>query len=344
MKKALEKLELVDNLNDAVYTVDVKSLSFTSLNRAGEKLTGYKKAEILNKPIILVIAPQYLPLVKKMIAKKQRKDIATIYEIEIVRKDGSMVPVEISSKAKFENGKPTEIMGVARDVSERKLHQQERDVFISLITHEIKNPLTTIKLYTELLGKKLAKDKKNAEYFSTISENIRKIEDLMNDFLGITQMQVGKFVIVKEKYDLNEEIDKLIKAVQRYAPQKIHRVGEITSFVNADKNRINQVISNLLSNAIKYSPDSEEIIVEVSNTKENVAVNVKDFGVGISKEDRKNIFELFTRTKHASQSQIQGHGIGLYFCREIIKYHKGKIGVVSVLGKGSTFYFTIPIR
>jgi PAS domain S-box-containing protein len=337
--------DLIDNLNDAVYTVDVESLKFTSVNKAGEKLTGYNQKELIKTPISNVIPEKYSPIVKKMIARKNKKDTSTIYEIEIKRKDGLMIPVEISSRAEFKDGVPVTILGIARDITNRKLHQQERDIFIGLITHEIKNPLTTIKLYTELLQKKYSKkDQKTAEAFSTISDSVLTIEELMNDFLGVTQMQLGKFIIRKEVFDLNEVVDRLISYYKRYSPHKIMRVGKVKHEVFADKNRISQVISNLLSNAIKYSADAKKILIHLNQTEKEVIVKVEDFGVGIPKEELKQIFELFTRTKHATQSNIKGHGLGLYFSREIIKYHKGKIWVETVLGKGSKFIFKIPFK
>jgi PAS domain S-box-containing protein len=336
--------DLVNNLNDAVYIVDVESLHFMSVNKAGEKLTGYSENELLKTPIFRVIPEKYLSIVKKMITKKNKKDISTIYEIEIIRKDGTIIPVEISSKARFVDGRPTAILGIARDISERKALQQERDIFISLITHEIKNPLTTIKLYTELLQKKYPKkDKQAAEIFSVVLDNINIIEELMTDFLGISQMQLGKFVINKERFDLNHEVDRLIKYYQRYSSHKLTRKGEIEDLVFADKHRISQVISNLLSNAIKYSPEAKEIIIHLSQVRNKINVTIEDFGVGIPEDEQKQIFNLFTRTKHATQSNIRGHGLGLYFAKEIIRYHKGKLWVESTLGKGSKFSFRIPI-
>jgi PAS domain S-box-containing protein len=346
MKRVSEKYyeHLVDNLNDAVYTVSTANLNFTSLNVTGEKLTGYTKKELLKTPISAIIAPEYLPLVKKMIARKQKRDTSTIYEIEIIRKDGVQIPVEISSRAILDNGNPVEILGIARDISERKLHEHQRDVFISLITHEIKNPLTSIKLYTQILQNLHKRDSKSKLPLEVISTQVKAMEELMNDFLSVTQMQIGKFKLLKEKYDLDEVINEVIRAYTSTSGHKIIKKGSIKTKVTGDRNRISQVLSNLLSNAIKYSPKAGEIVIFVVRNKSKVSVSVTDFGVGIPKSEQRKIFEIFSRTTHAMQSQIKGHGLGLYFCREIIKFHKGKLWVESALGTGSTFSFSIPLR
>lgn len=345
MKRREERYkEIIENLNDAVYTVDLKTLTFTSVNIVGEKLTGYRRPELLKTHITKVIPPEYLPLVKKMIAKKRNNDASTIYEIEIVKKNGTRVPVEISSRAIYENEVPVEILGIARDISERKMHEQQRNIFISLIAHEIKNPLTSIKLYTELLTKHIKHDEKAQSFLKPLGQQMDTIEQLVKEFLDINHMRMGKFTIKKEKFNLNDVIDETISTYAASTNHKIVKKGKMDFPVIGDRERICQVLSNLISNAIKYSPDESEIIISASKTKTHITVNVQDFGNGISKAEQKRIFELFFRTKYSEESNVNGHGLGLYICQEIIKRHKGKLWVESKETKGSIFYFTLPLK
>lgn len=335
--------QLIKEVNDAVYTVDVASGVFTSVNKAAERMTGYTKKELLLMPFPQILVSEYAPLVKQMIARKVKRNTPTVYEIEIVRKDGSVVPVEVSSRLIKNEGKP-EIIGIARDISERKNIERQKEIFVSLLTHEIKNPLTTMSMHLQML-EKLHKHMTEGRAYTSISAlrlQVQSLNNLMNDFLEVNQLALGKFSITKTRYSLDSLVDDVIHAF----PKQKHTIlkqGELSIHVHADKNRINQVLYNLISNAIKYSPDAKEIIVSITKKNKQVTVSVKDFGVGIPKEELKHMFKLFYRTKYAQNSNTRGHGLGLYIAQQILLSHKGKIWVESEVGKGSTFSFSIPV-
>jgi PAS domain S-box-containing protein len=331
--------EIIENLNDAVYTVDIPSLRFTSVNAAGERLTGYTKKEILSITVAHIVASKHLPIVKKMIRQK-RKRKETIYEVDIVRKDGSHVPVEISSRAIYENDTPVEIIGVARDITERKIMEMQRNVFVSLLTHEIKNPLTAIGMYFSLL-KKSVTEKAALQHIASINSQLRAIDGLLADFMDASQLRTGKFALQFEPVDMNT----LIQEITQDYPAISHRLvveGNVKKKVWGDRNRIRQVLTNLLSNAIKYSSDESRIITSLSEKDEAVVISVADSGFGIPKEEQRQIFDLFMRTTEASKKNIRGNGLGLYICREIVKGHKGKIWLKSAVGVGSTFFVSLP--
>ncbi len=332
---------LIEQLNDAVYTVNFDSLNFTSANKAAEKLTGYSRKELLSMTVAQIIVPEYLPTVKKMISLKAKNEQSTIYEIEIIQKNGHHIPVEISSLALYNLNKPVEILGVARNIKERKEIEQQRNIFISLISHEIKNPLTTINGYLEILKRHLKNDSKSLNYLQTISRQTDSINNLMNDFLDITQMKVGKFRIFKEPFDLNLAIKEVMEAHNSDSGE-IMLKGKVKTIINADRNRICQVITNLLSNSIKYGSDGEPIIISVKENTKELIVQIADSGPGIPKSEQKQIFDLFVRTRGALNSKTKGHGLGLFICREIITLHKGKIWLESIPGQGSTFSFSLP--
>jgi PAS domain S-box-containing protein len=335
--------QLIDNVNDAVYTVDLKTGKFTTVNKAGERLTGYPLKDLLNMSFLDVIAPDSISLVRKKISQKVKKDVSTIYEIEIIRKDGSKLPVEVSSRAVYSDGDVVEILGVARNIEERKHLEHQKDIFLSLLTHEIKNPLATIKGYTELLHKK-SKDEKSRGYLTQMNKQIDELVTLMNDFLEVSKVRVGKFGISKEDLDISKLIKEVLSTYQRgVSTHEIVFKGK-GGKVLADKTRITQVLLNLINNAVKYSPNAGKVVVNSYKDHKGITVSVQDFGVGIPKSDLKKVFDLFFRVNEEAHRKIKGYGLGLFITREIIKSHKGKLWVESEVGRGSTFFFTLPTK
>lgn len=339
-------LHLVEHLNDAVYTVDAKTLKFTSLNPAGATLTGYTQEELIGGLVTSIIAPESLNTVKKMIGQKMRKNLPTIYEVELIRKDGRRIPIEISSRMLYEKGEPVEILGIARDITERKLAERQKEIFFSLITHEIKNPLTSISMYTQLLRKKAQKeqDMKDAEMLNVIESQVTAITQLMSDFMEVNQLQLKQFTIKKEPFDLNAVVNEVTTMFSKRATKHtIKKLGKVKQLVNADRQRIYQVLVNLVSNAIKYSAPGSTVTIKVKESTNGIRVSVIDQGLGIAKEEQKAVFDLFYRIAQEKQQSIKGHGLGLYICQEIIHSHNGSITLTSEVGKGSTFSFYIPL-
>jgi PAS domain S-box-containing protein len=332
-----------ENTNDAVYTTDLLG-NFTSVNPAGERMTGYKRKELLKQNFSILMDAQALSLVTKMMRRKIAQDVPTVYEVEIMRKDGSRVPIEINSRILKENGKPVGILGIARDITERKVLERHKEVFFGLISHEIKTPLSAIKLLSELLQKANgAFDTKHRNYAAMITDQVNKLDLLMKDFLDITQMNTGKFAIEKQLFDLNSSMKNVIATFNNsLSSQRIIYKRKGIVKINADRNRIEQVVTNLISNAIKYSPPDTKIIISTRLGK-NIMVTIFNEGQEIPKENQKNIFELFYRLSTHQKEQIEGHGLGLYICKEIIEGHKGSIGVLSKKGKGTTFHFSLPL-
>lgn len=335
---------IIEDVNDAIYTTDLLG-NFTSINPAGERMTGYTQKEFLKMHMSAVVSPKSLALVKKMISKKIKNDVATVYEIEIMRKDGRKFPVEISSRSLFENGKVVGIIGIARDITERKTLEQQKDMFFSLITHEIKNPLSSIKAFAEVLKRYHNKrnEDKPRHYASMIDDQVDKLTVLVNDFLDISKMNTGKFSLKKEKFDLQELVNTVVEALQD--SNKNHTIlvqGKGKKYINGDPRRIEQVLNNLILNAIKYSPDNSKISVAVEKDTKRTYVHVTDEGPGIPEDSLATVFELFYRLEKHRASTITGHGMGLYICKQILLSHKGEIWAQNAKGKGAKFSFALP--
>lgn len=232
-------------------------------------------------------------------------------------------------------------------VSERKLLEERKDDFISMASHELRTPITSLKLYAELVNGRL-KEKKFAEskkYLSKLNDQIYKLTSLVIDLLDVTRIQSGKLQIVKEPFNINLLIADIVEMLQRTTEIHVFIVkGRSRKIITGDKDRVYQVLVNLLTNAIKYSPDGGKIIIQCKDLKTKLQVSVKDSGVGIDKNHLQKIFEKLYRVPGKEKNIAQGLGIGLFVSSEIIKLHRGKIWAESKKGRGSTFYFTLPAR
>lgn len=235
---------------------------------------------------------------------------------------------------------------VEKNLALREKLEKHKDEFIGIASHELKTPITTMKAYTQILQKRLIQkgDRTDQQLIKNINEQANRLTNLVDDLLNVSKLESGTVTFQKKPFDLNKLIKKVIGDMQ--LSNGFHRIlkeGKLLEKIIGDEGRIEQVLDNLFTNAIKYSPKADKIIVRVSNSKSEALVSVQDFGVGIAKKDREKVFERFYRTNEKNEKNISGFGLGLYIASEIVKRHGGKIWVESKRGKGSTFYFTLPL-
>lgn len=226
-----------------------------------------------------------------------------------------------------------------------------RDEFISVASHEMKTPLTSMKLQAQMIKRALERNNTSfnpLEKLKTLVDQTdrqtERLERLINDMLDISRIRTGKLTIHKEEFEFSE----LVKDVIQRMKEQFYEIPGGTPFTSYcensqgswDKMRIEQVITNLLTNSIKYG-NKQKIEVYVEGNKDMVLLKVKDYGLGISKEFQEKIFRRFERGG-ISAKEISGLGLGLYITQQIVKSHGGKIWVESAIGKGSTFYVELP--
>lgn len=223
------------------------------------------------------------------------------------------------------------------------INQQRKDEFISIASHELKTPLTTIKGYLELLNE--MEDKQpNKQFVENAWKNVNKLEKLVKDLLDVSKIQSGQLELTMNEFNIDTLLSEAVASVQMISGS--HKISREDNFngemIWGDRSRIEQVLVNLLSNAIKYSPGERLVIISGNKTDSDMVIKVRDFGIGIPKNEQSNIFERFYRTKDISIT-ISGFGLGLYICRDIIRRHNGKIWVETE-EKGSSFYFSLPLK
>lgn len=251
----------------------------------------------------------------------------------------------------YDEGRIKNWVGTFTDIDDQKKVEKEKDEFLSIASHELKTPLTSIKAYVQLLERKLKLDKESSEagFVAKVQGQIEKLNTLITDLLDVSKIENGKLKINKKPVNLENLINNAIETIIQTHDQrevKIERHGTKPDIlIPLDEIRIEQVLINFLTNAIKYSPDNNQVIVTtfVDEEVEEVRVNVTDFGIGIPDFKQDAVFKKFYRVEESSL-QFQGMGIGLFICSEIIKQHHGSVGVSSIVDEGSTFYFTLPLN
>jgi len=234
-------------------------------------------------------------------------------------------------------------IGAAVDITEQKQLQNQKDEFLSIASHELKTPITSMKAYLQVLSKMLDDrgDKSLISFAAKANKQVNKLTSLISDLLDVTKIQAGKMVLNITPVDLNDLVNSFNEQHLLSDKHYITVKGSCNVMVNGDWHRLEQVMENLISNASKYSPDSDEIIITIEQLPDKVKISVTDFGIGIPEEKLSLVFDRFFRVEKTSQ-QFSGLGLGLFISYQIVKQHGGEMGVTSKEGVGSTFWFSLP--
>ena len=233
-------------------------------------------------------------------------------------------------------------------VSEARYEMEnQKDEFIGFVSHELKNPLSSVRGFSQLISRSIKKykDEKVEAYAREIRAQADKMLELINDLLDITKIEIGKFAYREEIFVMDDVVRDVILHQKILTPNRDIRlnIGRIKRVIVGDKYRLRQVLVNLLTNAIKYAPDTKPIFVKLKTSQDMMLISIKDAGIGISKDEQNLIFDRYYRTQSVQKRRSEGLGLGLFITDQIIKHHKGKIWVESQVGKGSTFYVSLPV-
>jgi len=236
------------------------------------------------------------------------------------------------------------------ELRETKAVNKMKTEFLARTSHELKTPLTPLLMQLQLLQKgnfgKMAP--KQEESVVMIERNIKRLNALITDILYYSRSSAGKLKLDKKPTSLKPLFENVVRIMSNKARTKeisiSLKIGKIP-LVDCDSNRVTEVVINLIDNAIKFSEKKSQILVEIKKEKKHAVVSIKDTGIGISKENMPKLFFPFTQFSTVSTREHGGTGIGLSISQNLVKLHGGKIWAESKgLGKGATFYFTLPIK
>jgi PAS domain S-box-containing protein len=328
-----------EGVADAILIADAEGRYLDANPRASE-LLGYTRDELLQLRVADVVAAA--PAWTEAEYARMKAQGCWAGELDLRRKDGSLVPVEARATA-VALPAGTIYLSAIRDITERRAVERMQREFLSMVTHELRNPVTSIRGYAQLMMRRGRYVEGAAEVMVT---QAKRLERIIDDLLDVSRLEAGGLQLHREPVDLVA----LVRAAaeQAQALTRAHSVrveapdGPLVG--QWDATRLQQVLHNLLSNAIKYSPDGGPIVVRVAAAAAEAQVSVTDQGIGIAPEALPKLFSRFFRTDAARTTGVQGLGLGLHICKALVEAHGGRMWVASVPGQGSTFTFTLPFH
>ncbi len=258
---------------------------------------------------------------------------------------GKKIMLLNAHRVEFDGDFKDRILLAIEDITERKAIEQRKDDFLSIASHELKTPLTTVMGYVQMMKRTMPENA--SEKFRNVIEktdtHVGRLNQLLSELLDMSKIQTGNIELHKEPFDFDKMVRDTIEGLQAATPSvKINVLGKTGVLLNGDESHIVQVLTNLISNAIKYSPESQNVEIYLSLISNFVKVSVKDYGMGISEDEITKVFGRFYRVS-ATQKSFPGLGIGLYICEQIVTNHGGTLWVESKINEGSLFSFTLPI-
>ncbi|WP_217532988.1 response regulator [Vibrio metschnikovii] len=337
----------------------------TAFNAGAEHLLGYSKHEMIGKQ-----TPASLHLEEEVAARSVELTALLGYPVEgfrvfvdiaeqenhekrewtYVHKNGRHIPVSlIVTTMRNEAGEITGYLGIAEDITEYKRMNKMKSEFISTVSHELRTPLTSISGALGLIiGSRFEElPDKTQKLLKTAHRNSQRLSHLINDLLDIEKIAAGKLHFDMRLHELTPLVEQAIETNQHYGSSRDVSIRLIcdanTVLVHVDSQRLLQVLANLLSNAIKFSSDHGQVIVEVTTDNSKAIVSVIDQGPGINQAFRERIFQRFAQADSSDTRAKEGTGLGLAISRELIERMGGQIDFESTMGKGSRFFFVLPL-
>ncbi len=349
-REALLFRAIIDSSDDAIISKSLDGI-ITSWNKSAERLFGYMAAEVIGKPITILIPPDRLNEEPEILARLRRGERVDHFQTIRRRKDGSLLHISLTiSPVKDRDGNIVGASKIARDITENKrveaeLRRANHDLeqFALSASHDLQEPLRSLKIYSELLTRNHAAklDGEALDFLSFIRNGAIRMEKLVSDLLAYTQ--VPKFQEPTELADANEAVTEAIQALA-------NSVQEAGACISADAlpsvrmhpAHLQQLFQNLIGNAIKYRRPQQRPSVRITAHRQDREwiFAVSDNGIGIASEYKEQVFDLFKRL-HSDQ-EYSGTGIGLAICKRIVELYHGRIWVESEPGQGCTFRFTVP--
>lgn len=334
--------KLIDESPNAVIITN-KDAKIIYVNRAWEQLTGYAFGEVKGKSPRILQSGKTPKEVYQCMWQTLKAGRPFISESVIdKRKDGSLFHTH-SSIFPVKKNKIVYYAQVLHDITDRKQIDDIKNAFLSVAGHELKTPLTTVKLLTQrLMQQRNGSEQLSGSVLASLAimnKEISRLTTLVNDILDTSRIETGKLALRYEKVYLADFIAEVAMKVSMIYPKYHIRFDKVPQLsVSIDPTRIEQVLVNLLNNAVKHSKEGSIITIYAKEKSRIIKISVHDQGEGIAKEKLPFVFEKFYQ---ATEKPSSGFGIGLYIAKEIIQAHKGTVSVESTIGKGSTFSFSL---
>ncbi|TKK69922.1 PAS domain S-box protein [Ilyomonas limi] len=350
LKDAEERLRLAAEATGmATFDMDMQTYNIIYSPRLLE-IFGYANTEDQNvmprSKLFERIHPDDLAIAENAMNRAYQNGSYT-YEARIIWADKSIHWIKVEGKIFYSpSNKPMRMIGMVEDITRRKQLEQHKDDFMGIVSHELKTPVTTLKVYTQLLQEqfKSVSDAIPGNMVHRMDSQINKLRLLIKDLLDTARIDTGTLQLDYQLFDLNKILNDVVEELS--VTNHTHRIIKQSSqsfMIVGDAARTSQVVFNLISNAIKYSPNAQEVIINAQQKEKFVWCSIQDFGVGIIPDNLPNLFDKYFRINNKILGTYPGLGLGLFISAQIIRLQGGDIWAESEEGKGSTFWFSLPL-
>lgn len=337
-------LMVINNLSDGLLVFDTEG-KLSLINPQAEKLLNLKGKDLVGKTVFdLVLHPAISPVVNVL-----REESKGVFRKELNIKENLVLEITVipilNEKEEFGT------LVILHDVTREKMVERMKTEFVSLTAHQLRTPLSAIKWTLRIiLDRELGEISAEQEEFlkKTYQSNERMIS-LINDLLNVTRIEEGRYL----QKPILANFEELVQSVVNYYKEELERKKirfelrkpeKPLPLVSMDVEKITMVLQNLIDNAVRYTPEGGEVTVSLWSDKNKVQCEVKDFGIGIPKDQQARVFSRFFRATNALRRETEGTGLGLFIAKNIIEAHGGRIWFESEENMGSTFYFTLPVK
>ena len=357
-KKAVDEA-ILSSIGDGLVVVDKVGI-ITYINNAFEKMLGWKSKEVLGKNISDIVPMEYekgdlVPFNERILTKVLAREVVVANltnPFYYIRKDKSRFPASSIVNPIVLNGEVIGVVKTFRDITREKEIDKTKTEFVSLASHQLRTPLSTISWYTEmLLSGDAGKLKKEQErYLNEIYKGNQRMVSLVNALLSVSRMDLGTFVLESEPTDIVLLVRNIVREQKpQIDRKKIKFSSEFDTnipFIETDPKLLSMVVQNLLSNSVKYTPNKGKIKISLILDKKNkkIIFKILDSGYGIPKNQQDKIFTKLFRADNVREKDTEGTGLGLYIVKAIVDNSGGKVWFDSKENKGSTFYVSLPYK
>lgn len=334
---------VLDNAADIICSIDT-DLRFSDINKTVTKLWGFPEESLIGSRVAEVIHPENLDGAVSALRNSITRESEVSFEARVNRADGTVADTNwVVVFSRDDNA----LYCVVHDITERKRVEKLKQDFVSMVSHDLRSPLTSIQMVLSLLkedGEGLLMPE-SMRGIQQAENSVGRLIALVNNLLDLDRMEAGRMTISPRDVNVRQVVNDAVSAISGMAMQKninfqCQMDDNLAAFFDYD--RVAQVIVNLLANAIKFSPAQATITIAASRNKDFVAIRVVDQGRGVPAEMREAIFDRFKQVKASDATVEKGSGLGLAICKAIVERHHGRIGVEPNPGNGSIFWFTMP--
>ena len=345
---------MLENIGDGIIGInDTGEIIF--VNGQTTKMLGFDESELIGKPFFHTVIAlddkgNPAPIERRPIHHAFKNNVnVTSRELSYKAKSGKAIAVSITASPVMLQGMLIGGVIVFRDITKEKEVDRMKTEFISLASHQLRTPLSAMKWFSEMLidGDTGELNPEQKEIVNNIYQSNERMIQLVNALLNISRIESGRIIIDPVPTNLKELIDSVVLELQPKIMEKKHHLGvsvhEGLPTINIDPKLIRHVYMNLLTNAVKYTPAEGEIVVMISRSGDEIISQISDNGYGIPELQKEHVFQKFFRADNIVKVETDGTGLGLYLIKSIVHSSGGRIWFESEEGKGSTFWFSLPI-